>query len=287
MGLLDDAIREHLDLKRKRGADPGEVEKLEREALGPVRREPTARSADTVPHLEVHPDTGFQVQPADSVMFHEAPAVREQKRGFLGRRKSAPAPESQPVDFGQQLAAEGHPQSFDHDDPFSDDDPFTDDAPPEHEEAGQALAAEPPLTSAPAAAHVGAEPPPLVLDSPPPTRPTFAPEPPESTEAVEPGVTGSEAGVEQAAPAPAVPPPGEAAPAGAAEADAPDVAAHETREWSAEEAFAAEDARSSVPANGAPDEDVLEETPEFLQDTPDHDRLWFEQRPPRDFDFDG
>ena len=34
-------------------------------------------------------------------------------------------------------------------------------------------------------------------------------------------------------------------------------------------------------------EDVLEETPEFLQDTPEHDRLWFEQRPPRDFDFDG
>jgi hypothetical protein len=32
-------------------------------------------------------------------------------------------------------------------------------------------------------------------------------------------------------------------------------------------------------------EDVLEETPEFLQETPEHDRLWFEQRPPRDFDF--
>ena len=38
MGLLDDAIREHLDLKRRRGADPGEVERAEREALGPVRR---------------------------------------------------------------------------------------------------------------------------------------------------------------------------------------------------------------------------------------------------------
>ncbi|HZE04694.1 MAG TPA: hypothetical protein VE127_05695, partial [Solirubrobacteraceae bacterium] len=38
MGLLDDAIREHLDLKRRRGADPAEVERLEREALGPVRR---------------------------------------------------------------------------------------------------------------------------------------------------------------------------------------------------------------------------------------------------------
>jgi hypothetical protein len=33
------------------------------------------------------------------------------------------------------------------------------------------------------------------------------------------------------------------------------------------------------------DEDVLEETPEFLQETPEHDRLWFEQRPPKDFDF--
>jgi hypothetical protein len=35
-----------------------------------------------------------------------------------------------------------------------------------------------------------------------------------------------------------------------------------------------------------PDEDVLEETPDFLQETPEHDRLWFEQKPPRDFDFD-
>ena len=33
------------------------------------------------------------------------------------------------------------------------------------------------------------------------------------------------------------------------------------------------------------DEDVLDQTPEFLQETPEHDRLWFEQKPPRDFDF--
>jgi len=33
-------------------------------------------------------------------------------------------------------------------------------------------------------------------------------------------------------------------------------------------------------------DDVLEETPEFLEETPEHDRLWFEQRPPKDFDFD-
>src|ERR1700759_1223317 len=40
MGILDEAIREHLDLKRRRGADPTEVDRLEREALGPVRRSP-------------------------------------------------------------------------------------------------------------------------------------------------------------------------------------------------------------------------------------------------------
>jgi hypothetical protein len=33
-------------------------------------------------------------------------------------------------------------------------------------------------------------------------------------------------------------------------------------------------------------DDVLEETPDFLQETPEHDRLWFEQKPPRDFDLD-
>jgi hypothetical protein len=36
MGLLDDAIREHLELKRRRGADPSEVARQQREALAPV-----------------------------------------------------------------------------------------------------------------------------------------------------------------------------------------------------------------------------------------------------------
>ncbi len=33
-------------------------------------------------------------------------------------------------------------------------------------------------------------------------------------------------------------------------------------------------------------EDVLEAIPDFLAETPEHDRLWFEQQPPRAFDFD-
>jgi len=33
------------------------------------------------------------------------------------------------------------------------------------------------------------------------------------------------------------------------------------------------------------DEEVLEATPDFFEETPEHDQLWFEQKPPRDFDF--
>jgi hypothetical protein len=38
MGVLDDAIREHLDLKRRRGASDDEIARAEAEALGPPRR---------------------------------------------------------------------------------------------------------------------------------------------------------------------------------------------------------------------------------------------------------
>ena len=32
-------------------------------------------------------------------------------------------------------------------------------------------------------------------------------------------------------------------------------------------------------------DDVLEATPDFLEETPEHDQLWFEQKEPKDFDF--
>jgi hypothetical protein len=46
--------------------------------------------------------------------------------------------------------------------------------------------------------------------------------------------------------------------------------------------------------NGALSDDALDETPDSLdetpgffdQETPDQDRLWFERKPPKDFDFD-
>jgi len=46
MGLLDEAIREHLELKRLRGADPGVVAREEQDALGPVPRRGEAAYGD-------------------------------------------------------------------------------------------------------------------------------------------------------------------------------------------------------------------------------------------------
>jgi hypothetical protein len=51
MGLLDDAIREHLELKRRSGADPSAVAREEREALAPVLAEdPVEEAAQSTYH---------------------------------------------------------------------------------------------------------------------------------------------------------------------------------------------------------------------------------------------
>ena len=57
MGLLDDAIREHLELKRRNGADPGEVAREQQEALDPVFPDPSAASAGDA-GLEAEPGAG-------------------------------------------------------------------------------------------------------------------------------------------------------------------------------------------------------------------------------------
>src|SRR3954463_907411 len=49
MGLLDDAIREHLELKRKHGANPEDVARQEQEALGPGLRNEFAQPEGTDP----------------------------------------------------------------------------------------------------------------------------------------------------------------------------------------------------------------------------------------------
>jgi hypothetical protein len=59
MGLLDDAIREHLELKRRRGGDPDETARQEQEALGSTQgaaesaeHEPATGVSDPLRHEE-------------------------------------------------------------------------------------------------------------------------------------------------------------------------------------------------------------------------------------------
>src|SRR5215218_6247519 len=60
MGILDDAIREHLELKRRRGASDDEVARQEAEALGPARRQPVA---DPAAELGIEPPAADDVLP--------------------------------------------------------------------------------------------------------------------------------------------------------------------------------------------------------------------------------
>jgi hypothetical protein len=48
-----------------------------------------------------------------------------------------------------------------------------------------------------------------------------------------------------------------------------------------------EDRERVAPQEADPNEhDPLDDVPGFLEESPEQDRLWFEQRPPKDFDFD-
>jgi hypothetical protein len=206
MGLLDDAIREHLDLKRRRGADPTEVERAEREALGPVRRNREAPAASEVEDDSVAGGLAYdQAADGEDWTYDEGDEQFDEVRAADDDADVPPLELSGRGDAPRGSRSE-RPSDFD-DAAFGEsafEEPMFDDQPP----------------VAPA---------PRFADS----------------------ATGAE-----------------------------------TAEYDVEEAMSEEDASGEGEGDGDSD-DMLEETPEFLQDTPDHDRLWFEQRPPKDFDFDG
>jgi hypothetical protein len=193
MGVLDDAIREHLELKRKHGAPDEELRRQAEEALGPVRRE---------------------VAPPDEVQVEGdgEPATAAQEPAVEPVAEGGEADEPAPFDAETALLAE--PEPF-----------------PEEEAPAVAQPAEP------------AEP---------------LPEPEESAEVEEQAVVDPR-----------------------------------------DEGALGSDGRTVPTIDGAGDGDgvdpedeprrageVLEDTPDFLEETPEHDRLWFEQKPRRDFDFD-
>jgi hypothetical protein len=65
-----------------------------------------------------------------------------------------------------------------------------------------------------------------------------------------------------------------------------DPAGYEEDPWLPDEDVRDEAAAAEALEPTGEDDDVLDQTPDFLQETPEHDRLWFEQKPPRDFDWD-
>jgi hypothetical protein len=221
MGLLDDAIREHLELKRRRGADAGEVSREESEALGPVRRSP-----DGTPDLSTIPAPPTAGEPATpSPPAHDLPARDDEPDwGDEAVAHTPPPIPAQPPPSYPEPPAAGYvmPPALPELDPaFDDDEPL------------------PPLDE---------------LD----------PEPqPQRGKRRLPGAGRLRLRRGRGEPL-----------------DDPPTAAHDRPHEPAPTAY-------QPPATDEPaGEDLLEETPEFLEETPDHDRLWFEQRPPRDFDFD-
>jgi hypothetical protein len=258
MGVLDDAIREHLELKRRRGADPSEIERLEREALGPVRRR--GYDADEMP-------------PEDE----------------------SAAELSQPGDQATELWSEvpDEPGFTDHGADF-DEPGFTDHRTEFERESEDWEASDvgDTVLDPDVAPPVRPVPPPPDDDAPERGRvqeDEFVDEDElEEQETVEHDVEGEyaeDSGRESRGSGqseyPAPPEPGSSAPSEPGSSAPP-----ESESSDLQERGRREPPEADHPGNPGR-EDMLEETPEFLQDTPDHDRLWFEQRPPRDFDFDG
>ncbi len=221
MSILDDAIREHLELKRAHGADEAEVKRLEDEAFGPP-----GRPEEPDPLAEA--PTEFMATPEAG----EAAEAEGGRRINIADLQEAPPPEA---------AQEGEPLV----------------------PAEDAIQAAEPAEEEPAAEHDA------VIEAPEPGHSTeerhaIAEQPTEFFDVA------AEMGTEDAPPA-----------------EAPISEEPERPEAQAEPAAGPAEPEAQVdydPDTGH--EDVLEDTPDFLENAPEDDELWFEQKPPKDFDFD-
>lgn len=298
MSILDDAIREHLELKRAHGADEAELKKLEDEAFGPPARpeepDPFAEAptefmaapgageageasgrriniADLQeppppepaeereePRVEeasaIEPEAGAPLAPAEDVAQAAAPAeedlpVADEQTAMEHEVIAAPAAETQE----RQAIAEQPTELFDIEAEMG-----TEDAPP----------AEP-------AAEIQAS----RTEPPPP-----AEEDEEDEEFWSDQRLSDE--LDQALEAPLAEE--EELPPLTDEHDIPAPVAEPTSLVPEPDEEKGDENDSTHP-DYDPDtghEDVLEDTPDFLEDTPEDDKLWFEQNPPKDFDFD-
>jgi hypothetical protein len=142
MGILDDAIREHLELKRQHGAPEEELKRQEDEALGPPRREVAQRPegadeeagepiGDGVPPVPVEaPPTELAdtEEPSELTGTEEPGELAGEKAPteLVERGSEAPEPAEQlepKADHPPAHPAEDH--GPDPGDPFGGDEPFS------------------------------------------------------------------------------------------------------------------------------------------------------------------
>jgi hypothetical protein len=323
MGILDEAIREHLELKRQHGADDSELSKLEDQAFGQAERpgdeaehdpaaeaptefmtqpetaeEPAARREPTIADLQEPPP----MAPAAEEPVDEAPAEEEQpavEHEIVADAPEAEEAESEPAEEPEPAAhsteerhaiAEQPTELYDLDAELSAEGPPS----PSDEELVEEEIAEPRLAPAdPLAGLDEAEGGEVSIQGP-------APDDDEEYEDEDDAFWNEQRlsdELDQALEAPRDPEPeplGEPEPAEEPEPELElaDETERDEEPEPAEEPEAlveepgTEEAEAPAPAPRAAEEDVLEETPDFLEETPEDDQLWFEQKPPKDFDFD-
>ena len=295
MGILDEAIREHLELKRAHGAGEGELKKLEDEAFGQAER-PGAEASDAMAEAP----TEFMAQPDAP---EDSSARREPTIADLQEPPPPPMPEPAPKE--EAPAAEER-------EPAEAEAEIAEPAGPSTEE--RQVIAEQPTELFDVPEEIAAAPAPSdeELADEEATEPRLGPAEPladlEEDEAAE---------VTIQRPAPdddedyededdafwneqrlsdeldqALEGPSDAGPLVVEEPDSTEevLPIPEDREPAPleEEAAAAEPDQDDEPEPTAPrhHDDVLDETPDFLEEAPEDDQLWFEQKPPKDFDFD-
>jgi len=330
MSILDDAIREHLELKRAHGADEAELKRLEDEAFGPAER-PNQLAQQVDPFAEApteflstpqdapeatptDPPTGgrqlpnvadLQEPPPPRPVAPEENAEDADTEGPGDEADQGPSDQADSGPSDQAEEAEGpseeeHP-AMEHRtiaQPAPEDRP----APPSDELQPDPEA---PSADAPSAAerHAAAEQPTELFDVEGQFEDTA-----ESAGPVDPLADIEDSGEEVEVSSPAdddpedefdeffseqrlsdelnqaleAPLPDE--PEDSAESDLPqesgehDVSDHPRDDADAE---GAEEYQPHEPGHA----DALEDTPQFLEESPEDDDAWFEQRPPKDFDF--
>jgi len=311
MSILDDAIREHLELKRAHGADEVELKKLEDEAFGPPARpdEPDPFAEAPTEFLTAPGETAAEAADAEEGGGRRVPNITDLQEGPPPAKEPEPLPADQPsepsieeqpameheaiVDPGPDSASEA-PHSTEEREAIADQpteffdvaadlDSSSEAASPSDEDLVDAGIAEPrlapvdPLSGIEASAGE-----PEAVEEEHEDEEDFFSEQRLSEEldnALEAPITDEH---------PASPPPPQTE-EGTAIFNAEDEDEHEEYEDEDDEEGSAEPeaAEPNVfePETGSHD-DVLEDTPDFLEDAPEDDDLWFEQKPPKDFNFD-